>query len=484
MAKKFEPITITGFSGLNTVDPVGAIPDDALAVATNVDITDSRTLAKRRGFARWSNTQPNGGLASIRMLGRHRTATADKLYFCTSGRLWRANTTDMSSVEEITLSAASVTNCQWGFQHAGNFQVVRSGGGTNIGVTMASTAAINGTGPSATHAVAHKNRMFSFNTLDTGGTLEYRLHYSAINNLSSWNTSTDFIDVNPGDGAPIVALVVLSDTLYIFKSDSTWALTADGSPSSWVLRNVNQGIGCVGRGTVQIIDGMIYFLARQGVYRTDGVTFEELSGPIRNQFTNRVYSTRQSLLDADSAYFDNKYIVSLDGGQTQWVYHISVGGWTRWIVGGSISPRGFCNVSEYSPDYLYTGCGVTGYLYRMGATAAVWQDDTTNYTVDVRTKEFTFNNPTSFKRLHYTELDFDPFTSTSLTVTLRHNFDGNVTNTHSVTSVFTTRNMLRFPGVGYFRYLQERIEMSANSDFELLGINMMVEARGRNSYAH
>ena len=218
------------------------------------------------------------------------------------------------------------------------------------------------------------------------------------------------------------------------------------------------------------------------MYRTDGVTFEELSGPIRNQFTTRVYSTRQSLLDADAAYYDQKYILSLDGGQSQWVYHVGIGGWTRYSIGGSISPRGFCTVSEYNPEYLYTGCGVTGFLYRIGTS--IWQDDANNYTVDIRTKEFTFNDPTQFKRLHYTELDMDAASLAALAMDVRHVIDGNQTILNTVSQTLTTRHAIRVPGVGYFRYLQERIAFAQNSDFELLALSMAIEKRGRNSYAH
>lgn len=82
------------------------------------------------------------------------------------------------------------------------------------------------------------------------------------------------------DGArsgDITALHSFGQYLLVFKQHQIW--TVSGSDDlTWSVRRVGKGHGCVAPDCVVELDGLVYFLASDGLYVTDGTSVEEAPG--------------------------------------------------------------------------------------------------------------------------------------------------------------------------------------------------------------
>ena len=105
----------------------------------------------------------------------------------------------------------------------------------------------------------------------------------------SYNNS---IQLTPGDGERITAMVAWREYVFIFKESKFFVLygetvQANGGPV-FNYRTVDSGVGCVGANAVCAGRDGVYFLDRTGVYRTSGGEPEQVSDVIDPFFTGRI----------------------------------------------------------------------------------------------------------------------------------------------------------------------------------------------------
>lgn len=495
---KAVPITVKEWKGLNTADNRATFNDGFLFRADNIDIMDPKTLVKRSGIDKFNAAQPTGAAARIHLLGRHKTSSGDKIYFQTvdgSGiglKVYRCNL-DQSSVQEVTIAAASITGSLYGYQYNDLFYIVRSAA-TILSVTMASAAASSvASSPSGSQVIAHKGRLWVLDLYGTFGSSVTRVYYSTTS--LTWGTGdAGNIDINFGDGKPVVAAAVLSDLLIIFKQDSTWSINADSSdPGDWVVRLLNPSVGCIARDSLQIIDGEVYFLSQRGVYHTDGITYTEISNNIRPSLLGGSFlpGNASSYLFFASAYFENRYILSdmwFAGGTNHLVYNTRTGAWTLWTFGGNITSAGLLVIEDFvlagqQPGILIGNFNNSGYIYRYRDTAN-YQDDGNNFTVTIETGEVVQDTPSQFKRCIGTDLDVKGASTTSGTITLRHTIDNDMNTADQSVSTLFPRAIQRFAGPGYHRYMRHKITAAGNFPLEIFSITDWMSVKDRVSYAH
>ena len=101
--------------------------------------------------------------------------------------------------------------------------------------------------------------------------------------------ANDYVDVTPGDGEQIMGMVSWRDFLFVFKESRffvfyTTSVDSAGEPV-FEYRTVDTGVGlCASRALVAGTDG-VYFLSRNGVYRTTGGEPELISGALDPLFS-------------------------------------------------------------------------------------------------------------------------------------------------------------------------------------------------------
>lgn len=494
---RFQPLTIKEFKGVNTQESPGSLPDGYFQKAQNVNVTDAFTFVKRRGINKVSTTQITGGANSIRLLGRHITETGDKLYFArinivgVATQVWRCNTINLGSAEQVTFSGSSITGYLYGFQAGDVFYILVRNVGIRA-VTMASAASTSTGGPGGTHGIVHKSRMFVLNSLYGSGAPVTRVFYSAVGNFTSWPAANNF-DVSFGDGFPCTEFAILNDLLVIFKYNSVWTINTDSAdPTNWQLRSISNDLGCVGRGTVQEVDGFLYFLSARGVYRTDGVNFEELSHDIKDDLHAiiPISVSDTSLIEFDSCFFDDKYILHESFWKTlpNWyVFHTRTNTWTTWNIHPSLEPSGMlvCDdriLGSGVAGIMFGNANDTGLVYQY-TEENTWQDETNNFSVEINTKEFDLDAPTMMKRHYYTDLDVaDAGGVFPLSITYHIDTEDTVAGLDNTTN--THRKNMKFRGAGYFRFMWIEISYLQAGPLEIHSLSLNVELRDRTSYAH
>jgi len=343
-------------------------------------------------------------------------------------------------------------------------------------------------GPVGTHCADWKSRMWTINTVGTAGA-ESNVDFSAPEDWQTWypNTAAGVIAINPGDGQFCTALQVYNDSLYVFKDRSIWVINGEGEVSSFSPRLVHATIGCIGRGTVQLIDGFMYFLSGEGVYRTDGTTFEELSQPIRNEFWNQDHQSQSFVLEHDACHYDNKYILVLGTTSTIYIYDTVSETWSLWrpptLV--PLQLKGIASYQERGPERFYAGSSsATGYLMAHGDD--YYRDDTAGMSGGTSnndvigsaiTADFVEEVPAEWKRNHFIGFDCSGVQNLSQ-VALTTTKDRAISvpeATKFITSTTNARTQLRFPGVGRFRSMSLYLEARGNTGFKLYGITLANE---------
>lgn len=371
MASQELPIDIKGFKGINLREDAGMVQDDELSECVNFDIGRAGELRKRTGFE-VLHTGATLGANSVKLIGHFVTDTYSQIIIQAGGNLYW--TTDFNT---FTLIGAYTVS--FGVQYSNKFYMVREAG-TILEWTGAAIAAITGS-PNGSFCLVYRDRLFVLSS-SAAGSLNSRLYFSKVADFSAtgW-PATNFVDVRPGDGDFLTCLAVIHDVLLVFKSRTTWALYVQGLPENWILRNINPAIGCISKYTPREIEGFLFFVGPQGVYKTDGNIFEDISSNIFPLFRDRIINLTTANLDT-AAWFDDRYILLLkpDASTSRYmVYHLRTGGWTEWVPSGNVTPAYFVEVYTASPAKgLYCGdLASTGKIFKYGGSG--YTDAGVNY---------------------------------------------------------------------------------------------------------
>jgi hypothetical protein len=153
-----------------------------------------------------------------------------------------------------------------------------------------------------------------------------------------WLTS-NFIQVDPGDGEAVQAIVSWDDKVFIFKQ-TKFAVVYGESPDQqgnpiFNFRRINAGVGAVARRAVCTGTDGVYFMDETGIYRTAGGTPERISDlidPIFNGSPSPFYRGI-SYTVGDSAVgglhvHNRRLFVAFDNAIL--VYDTTLGWWSYW----------------------------------------------------------------------------------------------------------------------------------------------------------
>ena len=128
------------------------------------------------------------------------------------------------------------------------------------------------------------NRMICANYgSGTAGANRNSIRFSDAGDPLTWG-STNYKDLNPGDGQQITGLAVWDNRVFIFKTQSIWVIWGTGTDSTgnptWdaTARVVDTAVGCTSSKGIAVGRDGIYFITERGVYRTDGGPAKPVSG--------------------------------------------------------------------------------------------------------------------------------------------------------------------------------------------------------------
>lgn len=217
--------------------------------------------------------------------------------------------------------------------------------------------------------------------------------FSVAGDPEDWDTAdgAGAEELDPGDGEPIMGMIAFRDMVFIFKQTKFWVYygesTTQAGAADFLFRKVNVGIGleasqalCVGR------DG-VYFLGKNGVYKTTGGDPELISDPISPFFegTTSFYYKSDTLNDthiskAAMHWRNDRLYLAIAGGSStvnslMWVHDTEHEWWSLWDIPAAAitsfkigdpsevvfaAPAGDNHVYRHSDSYTADGMSTTG----------------------------------------------------------------------------------------------------------------------------
>lgn len=192
-----------------------------------------------------------------------------------------------------------------------------------------STVTLIATMPGGNGAVVYKSSLFI--TGGRSGSVRSRVFFSALADFTSW-PSSNFFDINPGDGDGTQDLVIYQDNILIFKDTNTYILAYDSQPAQAVLRVVSTTVGVRGPYCVQTYENSIFVLNYNKVYEINNFDFTLVNTKVPFPLDTTVDNPYGFL----TATFKYPVFMSLMGDRlfvrfynTTYFYHLRVRSWTK-----------------------------------------------------------------------------------------------------------------------------------------------------------
>jgi hypothetical protein len=264
--------------GLNLRDKADVVEESQAIDCLNVLFTERGSVRSRDGYGTFASGLTNAvdTIAPFYRSG----ATAQLLAGCGT----RIEALDNAGA--VVASNTGLTTGTWSFARFGdpNQERTYAGQGDNLlqrwtGAAWSAVASSPKAGALAVEAVSNRLVAGRFNGTaggPTGGALTSspsHVYFSNAGDPETWGTN-NYIQVTPGDGEKVQAIVAWREFVFIFKETKfavVYGEDTDGAGQPvFRYRMVDAGIGLASPRAVAIAEEGVYFMDRKGVYRTDG----------------------------------------------------------------------------------------------------------------------------------------------------------------------------------------------------------------------
>jgi hypothetical protein len=293
-ARSYQSLPFEGFGGgLNLLDKADAVKPNEAVDALNVLYTQRGAIESRPGF---NNLTPSELTNRVESLSPFYTASGTRQLVAGCGsRLETINTAGA-----VVSSATGLSTAVWDFARVGkpNEEVVYAGNGidslrkwdgsnwTNPTITVDGAGAKTGVKAGSLAVLPAYNRLvagaFSTKTGGPGGAESSPSHvyFSEEGNPESFE-STAYIQFTPGDGEKVQAVVTWREFVFVFKESKFFVITDQARDSEnkpeFVFQTIETGVGLASSRAVCVHQTGVYFMGREGVYRTTGQEPEQIS---------------------------------------------------------------------------------------------------------------------------------------------------------------------------------------------------------------
>jgi hypothetical protein len=282
--------------GLNLRDKADVVGDSEAIDLLNVTFTERGAIRQRDGYADLTGSSLTNRVDS---LGPFSTTSGTRHIIAGCGtRLEAINTAGTVVASQTGLAGGPYTFARFAaptteLTYAGNGSDTLQKWDGAAWTSGAATATVNGTGASAMPKAAsicvtpNTNRLVATGygtgtTRGPGGTTSNpsRVHFSNVGAPETWETDgssgrgANFIDLTPGDGEEIMAVVAWRELVFVFKQSKFFVFYGESTQSNGTplfnYRAVTTGVGLAAKQAVAVSRDGVYFMSRQGVYLTTG----------------------------------------------------------------------------------------------------------------------------------------------------------------------------------------------------------------------
>lgn len=262
-----SPEIIRQFDGVNEMNPF-AIQDGHATRTKNMTTTHYPAIASRRSGADFFTK----GQDVQHLMNRGR----DLYTVLADGALWMIHA---NGTEQQLRTGLGYSEDWSSVNFKGNFtasNLLLSNGSTYLRIEAQTVSTWANVPAGAKLVTAHDNRVYAAK--------DSTLYFSALRKAEDWTTVNDAgqIEVETGDAQNITGLHPGTGRLTVFKKNSIHELYGNG-PSNYQLKLITNSVGTVNGKSIQEIDGVLYFLAEDGIYRYSGGSAPEgdFSIPVR-----------------------------------------------------------------------------------------------------------------------------------------------------------------------------------------------------------
>lgn len=352
------------FNGVDNNSDPSSIGDDKSPDALNVIFDSNGSVATRKGYSKLLTTTYSGGaILGMRALYKSDAITKQLVYFSGTDFLRYDNAGGSVKINSVNYT----TGKQWDSDIYLDKMYAGNGVDPLQAYDFTTIANVSGAaGITPQYVRVHKNRTWLANANSS------RLYFSNAGDPNTYPVN-NFIDINTNDGQVITGLEELTDALVIWKTDSIWIVQGEplGAGNTTTLgnlqmRRLNSDVGCVAFRTICKVQGVIFFMARSGVFVLQNYQTQLISKDVNGTFRGMNTNTQNASWACYSA-LEKKYILNYpDGAATTpnkcIVYDTLVKGWAVWDdIPGSCGT----NFKFNNTDTMVFGDAVKGIVYKM-----------------------------------------------------------------------------------------------------------------------
>ncbi len=286
----YTPNPIPSFGGgLNIRDKVDAIDPTEAIDLLNVEFTDRGAVQQRAGYDNFTTSALTNTVESLESFY---TTAGTKQLIAGCGTRLEALTNGGVVVASLTGLTSGLI---WDFARYGTpgNEYIYAGNGTDTikrwsGVAWSSPAGMPDAQCLAVQASDNRLVAGGFTAGNTTGgptgaastSSPSHVYFSDAGTGETW-TANNFVQLAPGDGEAITAIVAWREFVFVFKESKFFlfygnSIDSAGNPI-FNYRTVDAGVGALGPRAVVAGREGVYFASRRGIYRTTGQEPEKVS---------------------------------------------------------------------------------------------------------------------------------------------------------------------------------------------------------------
>lgn len=455
----------------------------------NVDFGEGGEISKRKGFTKWSTSDPAGMNYGTDLYHYRESDGTDWLIYVDLDRdIWTVEVGAGTTLGSTTADANSA-NSAVAFDNVfyisghGNSENTWSFNGTSWSEITDST--LDGDGsefPLARNLVNKHDRVFAMNLIAGGTTHGSRIWFSQPGDANDWE-ATSWIDVDPDDGTSIVDITPFGERIIIFK-DHSFFLLSGVDALSFTLFPVDPMTGTIARRTARVVDGIVlWFDPNSGVWAFDGATFRQVDTAVNSHIMDNVDTPSDATVAYSAFVRDGKYYLGVpwSGGTDNYpsrtfVFDVRANRWTEYDYAFS---------SVVRIDQTFYGVGLSS---GSTPTKGIWKlfdgDDDAGTNISAYFETTWFAPGDGFiqqHRLRKMQMYLDGTTSNPATMTVETYIDWGTSASNSTTqSANTSNDMSVFELSGFDEEAKAwKVRVSNDSDdaWTVNGLDILFSSR-------
>lgn len=401
--------------GLHNASGTGeSIEDDELFELVNLEVDTDKSLANRPAIRELALSGMGGVTTNIKVIGTYLPDDGRKYLVATVGAVvWLidANTGIAAVSQPIDVGTCiQYNNRLWIIPvsaGAGGFFDVP----TSVTLSWTADADI----PPGTCAVIYKERMFVTNG-SAATTNTSRVYFSNVGDPTVW-TPTDNFDTQPGNGQRLVYMVVVGDSIMLFKEHSTYNFGYASDPAKFDIKTIDTRIGVPAINcAVAHKNNTLYVLHDNAVYELYNNVYTKISSKL----------AMEQIIDPD-LYGSDTYGLTLYRDRLfvryysrLYVLGLELQRWSEWETERKFSRIAIIPTADVGLDTAYAASATSAqpgkiFFFRDDRITEVGVAE--NFNCRVVTKLYDYQVPSQYKRLFMAVLQIA--TSGTTTITAR-----------------------------------------------------------------